>query len=293
MQKTVSKIASCIMNGGMDPDKFPTVVDAFGRLPVRGQLGLAMRLVGAVNLYRLRIRVKKRRPAEERAKLARIAASSKSLLKELDIQDAQALGRDPNKAHPYSLAGLLLLTELYKVAEQRRPSSKMLSAHERWTTLLLLLSDLQEAAKRASDSLSSLHGKDRVGKGRGGKTRQGPDAKGELLNSLFEAYAESRRRFPTNGRALACDETLRQFVRAALSLAATSAPPFGVTRDGRSLKLYELANKASGPDLSKPSRTTKEAIRKAFERWRGPPVCLGEYLLRSSKHEERTDEHQA
>ena len=243
---------------------FPPVVRAFGPLSEKGERQLAQHLVRAVMQYRLRLRLKKSRPAEEKKKLARIAKSAAALLKQLGVREPQELGRDSSKAGPYTWAGALLVPELYRVAKDRRPATAALDAHERWATLLLLLSDLQEAAKRCSMMVASIRGEQ--SRGRGGKTRQGPDAESELLNNFFQAYAKLRRAFPRSGRALACDKRLRNFVRAGHSLAMSSAPPFVIA--GRSSsELFELVDKAIGPDLTKSSHTTDAAIRKAFERW--------------------------
>src|SRR5262249_22015773 len=127
--------------------------------------------------------------------------------------------------------------------------------------------------------------------GRGGKRRQGVSPKGRLLYGLFETYEALLSRYPEihqrgsqapkhdkRARAgqgapraarardlgLACDECLRDFVRAALAFAASSAPPF-IGSDGVQ---YHLADKACGPDLSKHSQTSNGAIRKAFGRWK-------------------------
>jgi hypothetical protein len=189
---------------------------------------------------------------------------------ELAVRTIYAGGMHPDKfaavLKAFRAAGWLLV-ELYKIAVERRPATTKLSAHERWTALLLLLSDLKEAAERCAPS--ALLGSPREGKrrGKGGQSRHGPGPKEQLLKRLFEIYEVLRLRFPKSGPSLACDKRLKEFVRAALALAASSPPPM-TTEDGVP---YEFLDKARGPDLSKASQTTDRAISGAFGRWKHRP----------------------
>jgi hypothetical protein len=247
----------------MAPDKFLPVLNAFGPLPDQGQLDLAKQLVAAVGVYRLEISMTEPRPAEESARLTRIAQSAGRLLKQLGVDDPHALTTDPAKAQLHSWGAGWLTAELYKVAMEG-PATAVPPAAERWTSLLLLLSDLKVAADRCASMASQWSPRGSGIRRRGGRSRAGPDKKGRLLAGLFETYAALRRQFPSSGPKLACDEKLKKFVRAGLALAASSAPPFR----GVSGKNYELADKATGSDLSKASVTTDDAIRRAFDRWR-------------------------
>ena len=247
--------------GGMDPAKFPPVLSAFGPVPDGGQHELAECLVGKVGVYRLEYQMERPRPAVERERLQDIANAAKRLLMLLEIEDREASMVDPNTFQPRSWAVSWLFTELYAVAKERWPTTGTLDANERWRTLLWLLSDLKEAAVRCSPRPSQLVPGSREGKG--GKRRHGPDPKGRLLHGLFETYAALRGRYPDNGRPVACDMRLTSFVRTALALAATSAPPF-IAPDGAQ---YQIHDKACGPDLSKDTQTTDGAIRQAFDRW--------------------------
>ena len=205
------------------------------------------------------------RPAEERDQLKRIAQSAEFLLRQLGVEDPLALGTDPAKSQPHSWATADLLIELYKVAKERRPLMATLAAHERWAALLLLLSDLKEAAERCAPK-AMLRSSSKSGRrGRGGKRREGPGSKARLLHKLFETYAVLRGHFPESGPSLACDESLKAFVRAALTLAASSAPPV-TGPDGLQ---YQLADKACGVDELK--QTTGVTISKAFYRWKDRP----------------------
>src|SRR5262245_48234084 len=137
MPQDIGEMTRClIINGGMNPEKFPPVLRAFGALSEDGEHQLAQHLVRAIVQYRHRLRSKKLRPAEEKAKRARIAKSAASLLKQLGVREPQELGRDPSKAGPYTWAGALLVPELFRVAKDRRPATAALDAHVRWTTLL-------------------------------------------------------------------------------------------------------------------------------------------------------------
>lgn len=265
MPQAVTALAGLtIINGGMAPDKFGAVLDALGPLPHEGQREPAERLVGGVGVYRFRITTKRPQPAAERHQLERVSHLAGCLLEQMGVDDPQALGANPATAQPRSAVGSRLLVELYKIANERRPATATLGAHERWTALLLLLSDLKEAAERCAPMASQRSPRVSKRRGRGGKGRDGQEPKGDLLHTLFEAYAALRLRFPESGPPLACDKKLRAFVRAALALAASSAPPM----TGAIGLQYEDVYKACGPDLSQTSATTDAAIRLAFSRWK-------------------------
>ena len=257
-QAVTARAGHTIMIGGMAPDKFGAVLDAFGPLPEKSQHELAERLVGAVAVYRLRIMTKGPQPAEERRQLERIARLAGELLECMSVGDPHRSG----EIQPRTATGARLVVELHRVSNDRRPATSTHGAWERWTTLVLLLSELKEAAKQSQRSL-------RVSKrrGRGGKSRAGPAPKEELLHRLSETYAALRLSFPESGPPLACDKKLRAFVRAGLVLAASSAPPM-TGADGVE---YEYALKACGRDLSQASETTDAAIRLAFRRWKHIP----------------------
>jgi hypothetical protein len=135
--------------------------------------------------------------------------------------------------------GLSLLPELYRVAVERRPTATA-GAEERLTILILLLSDLIEAAKRAGTQYRP---------GRGGKRRAGQiTAEVGLVQDLIQSYEELRNPFPSSGPPPAFDKRLRKFVRSGLELVAS-------------------ASRFVDSDLAKPSRITDAAIRGAFNRW--------------------------
>jgi hypothetical protein len=185
MPKAMSEGAGLtILNGGMDPDKFPAVLSAFGRLPAKGQRPLAEGLVAAVAVYRVGITMKGQQPCKERDRLKRIADSSKRLLEQLGVDDQQAL-----KKTDCSLAGGMLLVELYKVAQGKRPPSAGLAAQERWIDLLYHLAILKEAANRCAAAVVQRSPRKVQKRSRGGRSRHGIEPKGVLLESLFAIYA--------------------------------------------------------------------------------------------------------
>jgi hypothetical protein len=140
------------------------------------------------------------------------------------------------------------LIELYRVAVERRPATATASADERLTSLILLLSDLVEAAERCALEIGTQYPK-----GRGGQRRAGQiTAEVELMQAIIESYAELRKRFPNSGPQPAFDKRLRKFVRSGLKLVAS-------------------ASRFVDSDLPKPSRITDAAIRGAFVRWRAKP----------------------
>jgi hypothetical protein len=143
--------------------------------------------------------------------------------------------------HP--TASTSLLVELHRVAVERRPTIAKASADERLATLILLLSDLMEAAERCALETGTQYRK-----GQGGQRRAGQiTAEVELVQGLIESYAELRNRFLNSGPQLAFDQPLRKFVRSALKLVAS-------------------VSRFIDPNL--PTRITDAAIRGAFNRWR-------------------------
>jgi len=101
-------------------------------------------------------------------------------------------GVQREKIHP-TAATARLTPELYRVAVERRSATSHVSPDERMANLILLLSDVVEAAKRCAESAQYRPG-------RGGTRRAGPTAKGELIQAFIESYAELRNRFPKSGR---------------------------------------------------------------------------------------------
>jgi len=242
------------------PENFAAVLSAFGSLPEEAQYDLVVGLAKPVAIYGLRKTVEKQKfpPAHRRRKrLKDISTSARRILKLLGVDKAESIAsgvRIGSNLHPTAITDVLIA--LYRIGVQRRPDTSNISATERLTTALVLLSDLVEAAEQSSRETSTRPG-------RGGDRRSGvPTAEQELLQSIIKAYIEYRDRFPSSGPAPAFDESLRKFVRTALELAISCS--HSVAPDGKKIEPWYMA--AIDRDLPKPTRTTDAAIRGAFQR---------------------------
>ena len=229
------------------PENFAAVLSAFGRLSERGQYSLAVRIINVLQTYELRKLVEKQQLPllhQQRECSNRIGASARGLLVLLIVEEPKSVasGVHPRSIHPTT--GPSLLIELYRVAVERR-STAAASANEQLTTLILLLSDLVEAAERCA-----LDAGTQYRPGHGGARRTGQiTADVALVQGLIESYAELRKRFPGSGPQSAFGQPLLKFMRSALKLVAS-------------------ASHFVDPNLSEPTRITDAAIRGAFNRWR-------------------------
>ena len=256
------------------PETFAAMLGAFGRLPEEGRCRLAVRIINVLQIYELVKLVEKQQfplPHQQREHLNRISTSAKHLLALLGINDAKsvACGISPsveirvNKVtipptvtiHPAELpptvtihsTANLLLTWLYRAAVGRRPATANVGAGERLINLILLLSDLAEAAEQCA-----LETGRQYVRSRGGNRRKNlVTAEVELVQGLIESYAELRNRFPNSGPQLAFDQPLRKFMHSALKLVAS-------------------ASRFIDPNL--PTRITDAAIRGAFN----PMACTNQ-----------------
>jgi hypothetical protein len=145
-----------------------------------------------------------------------------------------------------------LSVELYRIANERRPTTTTFSANERITYLLVLLSDLAAAANRcaAAAKAQSIRGSRR---GRGGKAREGTTSKSTLLYALFEAYTVLRRQYPQQAA-----PPRRRRLRNNRLIADIDAPPKAFVRAGLAL---------AEPGLAEKTATTCASIDAAFDRW--------------------------
>src|SRR6516165_8691518 len=246
------------------PEKFAGVLSAFGRLPEDAQYNLAVRLVNAVETYRLRKRAQKQKipqAHQRRKQLEDISTSGRRILKLLGVDNAETIARGVrigSNLHPTTTTAVLI--GLYKVGAQRRPEKSAIGAVERLATLLMLLSDLVEAAEQSAREISTRPG-------RGGDRRTGElTAEGELIQAIIKLYIEFRERFPSSGPAPAFDKSLRKFVRTVLELAVSCSHYVGP--DGKKIEPWYMA--AIDRDLAKSTRTTDPAIRGAFQRLHKP-----------------------
>src|SRR5262249_62396490 len=120
------------------------VLSAFGESPEEAQNDLAIRLIKAVEIYGLRKVVQKQklpRTHEQRKQLEDMSTTARRLLKLLGVERAETIAsgvRIGSNLHP---------TTTSEFGAQRRPEKSAIGAEERLATLLMLLSDLVEAAK--------------------------------------------------------------------------------------------------------------------------------------------------
>jgi len=120
MKQAMTELAArTIYLGGMHPERFLPVLNAFGPLPEEGQRELAERLVGKIGVYRLEYATERPQPAVERKRLVDIAQLAGRLLELLGIEDPQALGAEIGTVKPRSWGASWLLVELYTVATER------------------------------------------------------------------------------------------------------------------------------------------------------------------------------
>ena len=233
--------------GQISPLTFGVVLDAFGPLPEVGQCDLAIRIINSLKIYELRKFVEKQqlpRRYQQKTRLTNIGASGRRMLALLGIEEAESIKKGVPRGSIQPTVPTSLLLRLYDVGVERRPKATA-SADERMTTLLILLSDLVEAAERLALETGTQYRP-----GRGGSRRKGQiTAEVQLIRAVIESYAELRNRFPNSGPPPAFDGQLRKFVRSVLTL-VVSASPF------------------VDPNLPEPNRITDDAIRAAFERWR-------------------------
>jgi hypothetical protein len=218
-------------------ENFSAVLSAFGRIPADAQYDLAVRLVNAAGIFHLRKVVEQQkfpRAHERRDQLEDISTLASRLLALLGVNEPKSVADGVRRGSIHPTATSSLVIWLYRVAVERRPATATASANERLTTLIMLLSDLVEAAKQSAREVSTRPG-------HGGNRRAGElTAEGELIQAVMELYLKFRDRFSKNGPQPAFDEPLRKFVRSCLELV--------------------------DPGLA--TRITDAAIRGAFVRWR-------------------------
>jgi hypothetical protein len=243
-------------------ENFSAVLSAFGRIPADAQYDLAVRLVNAAGIFHLRKVVEQQkfpRAHERRDQLESISTLASRLLALLGVNEPKSVAGGVRRGSVHPTATSLLMW-LYRVAIERRPGTPTASAEERLTTLIMLLSDLVEAAERSAREVSTRPGL-------GGDRRTGElTPEGELIQAIIKLYIDFRNRFPSSGPKVAFDKRLRAFVRSGLELAVSCVRLAGP--DGKKYEPWHMA--AIDCDLPKPTRTTDDAIRGAFQRVHKP-----------------------
>jgi hypothetical protein len=241
---------------GIDPSRYGAVIEAFGPLPIDGQVELANRLIDARGQYLVHRMFECDSEAAQgarRKRLKRIGKASGRLLRLLHRDGADP---QPWNAHP---AATLALPELCRVASAHRPK-QVWDPPQGLSLLGAMLADLAKVGDRAEVIFRSPFPKTR-----GGERRQGRTASADLVHRLVDIYDDIRARFPGSGPALAFGRPLLQFVRTALTF-AVSAPREFTDADGKCFRPWE-ANFLE-IDLPETSRITDDAIRGIFDRRR-------------------------
>jgi hypothetical protein len=234
------------------------MLGAFGRLPEEGQYELALRIMNASGIYWLRKSVEQQKfpqAHERRDQLEDMSALARRLLSLLGVNEPKSVAGGVRRGSIHPTATSSLLIWLYRVAVERRPATATANADERLTTLIVVLSDLVEAAEQSAREVSTR-------RGLGGDRRTGElTPEGELIQAIIKLYIDFRHRFPSSDPKPKCDQRLRKFVRSGLELAVSSI------REGPDGKKYDPWHMAAiDCDLPKPTRTTDAAIRGAFQR---------------------------
>jgi hypothetical protein len=239
---------------GIDHDRFGAVVEAFGTLPINGQVELANRLIGARGAYVVHrgfLCDSERAQGVRRKRLEEIGIAADRLLRLLHRDEAEP---QPWNLHP---AITLSLPQLVRIASEHRPNQIWDQGLSR---LAAMLTDLAKVGAQAGSIFPGQFPKQH-----GGARREGHSPATGLVEQLIEVYAAMRTQYPRSGPVLAFDASLKGFVRAGLAF-AVSPPPEVTDSDARRYRSLE-ANLLE-TDLPETSRITDDAIRAIFDRWR-------------------------
>src|SRR5262249_26120547 len=129
MRQKISDLArQTILIGGMAPETFSSVLNAFCPLSEAGQQELAELFVGAVGAYRIRIISENYpQPAAQGDLLEKIAQAAEHLLQLMGVHSPRRLGIDsPHQAMTkINSTASRLLVDLHAVGTERRPTSTL------------------------------------------------------------------------------------------------------------------------------------------------------------------------
>ena len=237
---------------GIDPSRFGAVIEAFGPLPIDGQVELVNRLIDARGQYlvhRMSDCDSETAQGVRRERLDDIGKAAGRLLRLLHRDEADP---QPWNAHP---AATLALPQLCRTGLQHRP-------HQIWdpplglSLLGVMLADLAEVGAQAEAVFQA-----RFSKKHGGPRREGLTPVTGLVEQLIEIYGAMRAQHPESGPPLGFGKRLVKFVRAGLAFAISTRT---IWLDGR--PSFEAAFMEA--DLALPTRVTDNAIRGAFQRRR-------------------------
>jgi hypothetical protein len=128
-----------LWRGQIPPETFGAMLDAFGQLPEEGQYDLAVRIMNASGIYRLRKSVEQQKfpqAHERRDQLEDMSALARRLLALLGVNEPKSVAGGVRRGlnlHPTATSSLLIW--LYRVAVERRPATTTANADERLPSL--------------------------------------------------------------------------------------------------------------------------------------------------------------
>ena len=213
--------------------RLEAAVEAFGPLAVQGKQSLLNKIVEKILIYRSRESDWEQHlspsPGERAKFLGDVSKAATRLLKVFGIADRNAItnvGAGMEKTAGIRSTGLRpevttdLLVGLQRVSEARRPVTAILGATERMDALLVLLSDLVEAADLA-------HGRVEIVPSKWGGSRREEEPIGALLQDFLQIYVDMRKFDSRSGPAIGFGGPLLRFV----SMAVAVADPKLVVKD--------------------------------------------------------------
>jgi hypothetical protein len=239
---------------GIDRTLFPDVIEAFGPLPVDGQVELANELIrarGQYSAHRMSVCDSERNQGVRRKRLKEIGITARRLL--------HLLHREGVEPQPWSLhtAIALALPHLRRIASERRPNQIW---DQGLSPLQAMLTDLISVGEQAEAIFWSPFPKTR-----GGNRRKGPTPASDLVDQLIRIYVDKRDKFPDSGPRPAFGDDLLRFIRAALVFTVSARVLYvgGQRRQPSEAAFIES-------DLAKPTRMTDDAIRGLWDRRHKP-----------------------
>jgi hypothetical protein len=239
-----------LSRAGIGPALFCAVIEAFGPLPIDGQVELLNRLIGARGEY-LCHRISKcntgTQPNLLRRRLKEIGTTVAQLLR--------LLHRDGAAPQHWNLhpAITLALPQLCRMASKHGPN-QIWDPSRQLGLLGSMLADLAEVSGQADVIFEGPFPKTH-----GGARREGHEPATGLVHRLIEIYEDMRFRFPDSGPRPTFGKVLLQFVRAGLAFAVSIRT---IWMDGRSQPSFE----AAFVEANLPTRLTDAAIKSIFER---------------------------
>jgi hypothetical protein len=234
----------------IDPARFAPVIEAFGPLPVDGQIQLARRVIEARGQY-----LTHRRWAHDEAtpqgvrrkRLGEIGAAARRL--------QQLLHRDGTDPQPWNLhpAITLALPELCRIGSRHRPN-QIWNPPQGLSLLAAMLADLVEV-EAGTDTVFDTP----VPRTHGGPRRESHTPATGLVDRLINIYVDMRSQFLDSGPPPAFGNPLLQFVRAGLAFAVAT----------RTIRLVDEdlePPEAAYMETNLPTRVTDDAIRGVWAR---------------------------